>query len=361
MVSEMIELPDHGEHLSVYGRHEVIGYEVALGSALQNNPNEHETLDSFKQGIQVIREDMQGFSGSSDLNSIIDNYFSKPDLGTPDILSFAKDRSEQESGSRHTWTEWLATNATDDQIVNFLQWHSNRHETIANGPEFHAWVEQGKTEFINRTNLLVDSGLLHSDVLDVAPQRVAEVKVTSTDIFHSYMIGQIGFSSEDGKEIEIVESSGEEVLWHEMKHIALERPNDPLINDEWAREANAEHIAQVMIHGGEQIINPDFRSSDEVSTYHDNRRLLARLMDGIDIGLVTRYYSAQSDEAMSQTQDELYSALYGKFGTGDIIHKIGEFIDQNSIIEEDGIKYIDEDKLQAVMKSLIDNPSIAFS
>jgi hypothetical protein len=353
-------LQDHGHHRNVIGRQDVIEHEEGIlkewagqRTGVENEKHLHEAMGYF-------RMDMQWFSDDPELSKKVDEYFNT-NQPVPEYLRAVKITAEVESNRNLSWTEWLASVASDEQLLNFLEWHNYTHEQRDTDPAFQAEVLERKKKFIEKARDLRSSGMLHEDTSS-APEELAHVKVTMSDIFHSYMFNQEGFSHLNTSEVEVVEGGRPELLWHELKHQVLERPMEEGTDDLWVREAIAEHTALVMENGNESDIDPDKRVGEPESTYRIERKLLAKLMEGMPLHLITRYYSASSELGMTQTKLELEQAFTDRYGHPDMIKRIGNYIDLHSTLKDEAtrLKSFDIEGREKILEELAKDLSPLF-
>jgi hypothetical protein len=350
-VSEM-KTPDHGDFISVYGRDTVTQYERSLSET--GSP---EKDPSFREGIDDAREVMTAFTSDEHLNETVNTYFeSMEDM--PDSVRQAKAISEKEAGRTFSWTGWLAEKADDHQVLNFLQWHTFRHEAILSSPEHAAEIQKQKEEYKSGIKVLKASGILHEETPE---DRVDDIQIEIKDIFHSHMFG-VGHQSDPGTgDIAMVEGYKKVEFWHEMNHSVVGRlAENGFDKKQWLNEAVTEHIARVMKDGLPSAVNPNSRTGTDKGEYETERKMLAAILDGgtepIPVKLLTRLYSAQTEPAKQEAEKRLKQASLKAYGVEDIFDRateyIGKFADYSSGIYEE---MYSSDAEEAV-KKLISDP-----
>jgi hypothetical protein len=233
--------------------------------------------------------------------------------------SFLKRLVEDQATGDGSWAHWLAHDATDDQVINFLQWNVGRTAKRQEDPVFKETVEQERLLYKQAVAKGVDDDWFSQEAL-ARLDRVDETKVLVADPLETIIRRVRG--SALGKEIIIAGAEEGEggavqelktIAPHEFSHASIENVDGSALESRWIREALAEISARVT--------RPDFASEG----YPDEQDLYTALMlDGserLDIKLGTRAYSGGKAE-----QQEFCDSLDGSWGTPNTLEKVSAFV-----------------------------------
>ncbi len=363
-----MQLPDHGEPNNVFGRGAVVEYEREIFYEHQYSYPHDSKEFWLNKNLKAYRDGLNNLVKDTEANKAIDTYFDSFTT-LPPILKNAKSKAVEAAGLRHqgsrgalTWSEWLADEASDEQLLNFLQWHNHTHENRSDDPEIRALTERLKEEYEAMIIPLITTGYFHMDAL-FARSRLKYFELKFSDIFNAYLTTMMGGVYPDTKEIEFSEDAPTghpQTVWHEFNHAGLGEYEDRDKNS-WIDEALAEHISLALQFGGWDIVDPDKRK-EKAQFYSLERKLLARLTEMVPIQLFTRYYSAMTKESKEYTRADLDNALERATGESNVLNKISDFLfyRSNNAMTDDEID-TDYDEYNAALKDLADDPSIAWS
>lgn len=229
-------------------------------------------------------------------NNYIDNYCDK---SAPSAIKRAKDLNY----SDQHWKYYLTWKASDEQLLNFLQWNAHNIKRLQNDPEVLSEVETQKTEFKNSIASATASGWLHEDSLN-SVKKTDDIKVYIGDAFDTYFRDCGGYYTPGNNWVVIAgertnaNNSSSTVgqvrtaLKHELCHATLGR-----FKLRWLNEAITEHIARSLSAGQESIVNPYDRRLD-ADIYTGEREILDLVLNGgknkIPVKQATRAYSEQN-------------------------------------------------------------------
>lgn len=243
----------------------------------------------------------------------------------PKFLRAIKDQERPKA----LWSDWLAVDATDEQLLNFLQWHNAELEKQQISPEAQQTIEAERRDYSDAVKNGVIEGYLDDTAL-VAADKVKNVKVFLGDQFSTYLKDRTGYHRRGTDEVVIAASPygidhpylGKSMLlpnikktaFHEFNHAVLGR-----LGDRWLDEALTEHIAQSLKYGQWEVLPPGLRVEEDSGAYTAERRLLDVLLehgvgqdghgaDKIPVALATRAYSAYG-QGGHESINEFYAAV----------------------------------------------------
>lgn len=225
----------------------------------------------------------------------------------PNFLKGLKDDFEKDSEGMG-WTSWLSTEASDDQLLNFLQWHTYAIEQLNRESEVTAEMDRERAEYKIAISIGIDEGWLHPDA-HAAIDETDEVKMYVSDLFDTRFEDREGYYTHGSKVIIVgpvsaipltgdfsrITRSFPGTVKHELNHAVLGR-----FGSRWLNEAVTEHIAQVMNKGEPEILRPDERTYNKYDpTYANERDLLHSVLNSgreqIPLTMAMRAYSEEGD------------------------------------------------------------------
>lgn len=261
------------------------------------------------------------------------------------------------------WISWLAIGASEEQRINFYQWHEHRLVSMSNSEEFKALVDEQKRVFAAGVRTGVDKSELPTATLD-ALDGLEDASVLFSDAMIGLLIGgtavggyvarevtqsphqehyeaqRAAFVVEPTDPFESIEDRIEYVLVHELNHLLLGR-----LGPEWLNEALTEHIAQAMKRGVWHEISPFLRGDD--GSYPWYRELLSVVLepdkDAVNTGRVsfkdatfvplwslTDAYATHDPvkkRACEQTMRDYFTKAYGRGDIPELIeYRINEIL-----------------------------------
>jgi hypothetical protein len=244
------------------------------------------------------------------------------ELTVPDAI---KDQKKNHPLSDSPWQVWLGGDATEEELLGFLEWHVGWIEAQQQDPEvtaaFNAQKELYKTQLLAT---LDTEYWLHEDAAE-ALTKIDEIKMYAGDVFDTWMNGILGYHEPGSTEIVIaadtrLDAEGnhmkgiikniEEAAFHELNHAVLGQ-----FRHRWINEALTEHICLALKTGQPEVVSPNLRDRPGES-YLNERKLLAVLLKGvikpIDAHLATRAYSEKSK--LGPANREFTDALEREWG-----------------------------------------------
>lgn len=192
------------------------------------------------------------------------------DQFAPTFLKAAKDKA----GEGVTWRSWLTEAADDEQLTNFLRWHTARQAELAANPEFQQQVEQLKQDYKDRLEEGIAEGWTSEQARDIVG-KIDDMRVHAGDAFYLLRRQAKGYHT-PGKNYVVAEDvRNKETVYHELDHPFFQ------YGPRWRDEAFTEHHAQVMVHGQPNVMNPYFRPKTESSiSYPQERKVMDYILRG---------------------------------------------------------------------------------
>lgn len=165
---------------------------------------------------------------------------------------------------------WL-TQAPDDQLLNFLQWHTFRTEKINKDPETIERILVEKADYIAKVCAAVAAGKMPQVAL-AALDKVADTRVIVGDIFDTTMQATSGYHNVGSTSLVLEEGYSSKTFRHEMNHTVLGELPDKIQN-----EAITEHIALALDDGDFDNVSP--KKHADRGSYLERRDMLAAMLE----------------------------------------------------------------------------------
>lgn len=228
---------------------------------------------------------------------------------TMSVPAFLEGIKHAASGRDGSWAEWLSGEATDPQLLNFLQWHNHAMGELMTEPAIAGEVRRQKDEYKQALVIGMTEGWLHPEDAEAAIENVERVRVYPGDLFDTRFQGRAGYHMRGsgrvvaatvktvagGPHYEDIRRGFKRNAKHELNH-AVFRGFDV----RWLDEALTEHIAIVMeCCESADVIDAWTRAVVRESTYHAERELLVVVLrDGaedVPATMAMRAYSEYED------------------------------------------------------------------
>ncbi len=274
-----------------------------------------------------------------------------------------------------SWHQWFSEIATDDQLLNFLQWHVDTLDHQQSSPETRDMIDRQRGIFQKGVADGVAAGWLHPEARS-AQVEVKKVIVLIGDEFDTIMQERGGYHEWDSREVVIAQGSGysrdhrttdlqtsmQHALKHEWNHAVLSGRN----YDRWYEEAMTEHCAEVYDDGMPDVFNPHKRPDKGV--YIEERSLvdvMANFGDTkVPARLFTRYYSAKTIQSRIKAFTELKQGLKEAWGAenayADVSMAIYEYEDE-ALADGKSQREAEKIALNNVILDLLQQPQVIFS
>lgn len=256
----------------------------------------------FVESVESTRSKFAALVKSPINRKYLDSYFDDPETGVPTFFVQHKDQyvethlladrvtsddpstaSERELPSdaseaepsdnltAESWSYWLAVGASDEQFVNFLQWHNARMYALNHDERIINEIDLQKTEYANILSRFHGLGQIRrpKDTME----KLEKVQVYIGDIFTTYMQDRSGYCQYDDEGndyIVVAESDIADTTMHEFNHAALGS-----FRDRWLDEATTEHL---LIGFKRRRLRP-IKKFIEHGVYQEERELLHIVMN----------------------------------------------------------------------------------
>ncbi len=351
---------------STFGGEVIVGTEEQLLRAVSNG---EKYTDSEQQieNISDVRDFLASFDSSQHGRAIIDNLFNQ--ISLPMILKNSKRLDELKSGKKITWTEWLSSDATNDQLINFLQYYDHHHKEYGHSSEFNKKNKKMISDMQQATQKLVEAGFLHRDLQEDASEILGELSIVLGDAFEMAQFAEEGDIDFESRVITLSETANKPQYFHELGHSLLDglrvlKYGDEDIEATWLNEAVVEHITRTIIDGDSTTVSPNDRNEkDDRLDYRLERELLASIIKNakgeVTIKDFAQASSAQSKEARLKAYENLENGLKKAYGNSNFLIMVTRYLDSQSITQHEGWSDQDDEKYEAALRDLIDNPRIA--
>jgi hypothetical protein len=208
-------------------------------------------LDNTRHRIRGMKRDTVGF----------DEIESELDKSAPGFLQKAKAKEKT------TWHSWLADTASDEQLLNFLQWHAATLEQKNADPEVQKQIHAHKQQYKGRLKEGLDEGWAGEKVHDAIAQ-VDDVPVYIGDKIDLNIQRSEGYHDWGDNFIIVGDTQNSAVMSHELNHPFFKW------GPRWRNEALTQHTALILEHGEPDVMFPNSRKvrdshyADEILLYN---------------------------------------------------------------------------------------------
>ncbi|MDB5186713.1 MAG: hypothetical protein JWM07_185 [Candidatus Saccharibacteria bacterium] len=319
----------------------------------------HHAIEYYKEHsesddeLDKIRYSLQGLDAAE--SAALSKYM------TDNAASFLR-QSKDVNAPEETlsWQDWLAKKATNEQLLNILQWHAHVSGEQLTHPEINEQIAGKKAVFKEMLPHLIDAGILAPQASS-AIKSIDAINVRINDVFDTLIKGRAGYHTSGTEYVVIQQGTGataderyrslsyniDDVTFHELTHATLANNynvGNEVMDARWLNETLTERIAQLFkeLDAGE-----DYQG---MPAYWDEDRLLTRMLDGdaggvaVDMTVATRAYSGGKQELADFT-----SALDDAWGTDNALAKISTMVATvEAASEASGVSRQRERQIQAV-------------
>jgi len=266
-----------------------------------------------------------------------------------------------------SWKQWLTQKATDDELLNVLQWHNDLIEQQTDSEAIEAAFTAQKETFRRTAQKMYEHGWFA-----LPPKDIDDIRLVISDVFDMAMKERDGYyqlgtqevvlrqgeRTDRGKNEQSIMNDFQSSLTHELVHATVsysyEAPGNPLAA-RWLNEAQTEETSRLFQYDAKlPVVRKDI--------YADERALRKLLLSKSTLPpletskLLMRAFTGNDEDTTAFVQhiDEAWGAT-------DVIEKISQAIslEESRFVKRDHkLNRAGEVKaLQAVHKKLSTNPN----
>ncbi len=161
------------------------------------------------------------------------------------------------------WIAWLAQESSNDQLMQFLDWHVKQLEKKQLDPRFESEIERQRAKFKATVMDGLDSKWLHPNA-EAAIDKIDGIQVYRGDIFDTIMQERGGYHARGSNHFVITDTADprnilgqaqiQSTFFHESGHAAIGRFPYRFLD-----EAATEHNARSLLGGSPEVLRPDAR------------------------------------------------------------------------------------------------------
>jgi hypothetical protein len=241
-----------------------------------------------------------------------------------------------------TMVDWLIEGTSDEELVNFLQWHNHRIESLQKDPTLLAEIKQQREIFKAGIRDGIEKGAL-DPVDEKIISKVDKVPILISDYFDTLAQDRAGYS--DRKigvfaEAATVEEQVKNIKYavnHELNHVFGR------LGHTYMDEALTEHIKLAMASGNWADIDPEKQPS---GAYANCRKLVDAILRSGDVlipatALTIGYYDTPNKDIskLMKPLGELMQKAYGSSDVVPIVNKRVRSLLKDRIEEKGGDEY----------------------
>ena len=269
---------------------QIIADELEYGHTA--SAEKREELEEVKDFFRNLKPEMDRY-----VEEMVDHSEDFPPLFRAWRAESAAEKAEPEK----QWTKWLAQDATDQQVLNFLQWHNARIARYNADPVIRAQIAERQQHFMQGIEKLRDEGFLSLENAKQKDTDLRSMRLYAADPIKLVADGKGGRTS--SHELftvllpEALTDSRVLMLEHELAHFEIPpHPDDEL----WVEEVGADMIAGAVATGSTDPLTILKRvlqdPATEANDYNDALKTFVAVIGG-DEGIFKsflRYASASS-------------------------------------------------------------------
>jgi hypothetical protein len=179
------------------------------------------------------------------------------DLSAPPLLRYARTAAEY---SQFSWSDWIKDGASDEELLNILEWHNHVVEEQQQNQVVSAEIESNRRATKNAIIALGEAGQVVVNAEDLS--RIDSIQIAIRDSFDTRIASRLGYYSTEtdivlaqgiGRTVQRrIESSKrliQDILSHEMVHGVLNKAHDMPVNPlepSWINEPLTEMLATLI-------------------------------------------------------------------------------------------------------------------
>jgi hypothetical protein len=135
----------------------------------------------------------------------------------PPLLLDAHHAAEQQQGKEISFLQWMSGHASDEQLLNTLQWHDSYLERLDTAPEFLEKVNDAKQGYQRGVQLAIDSGELHPS-MQIDEDQLHNMRIVHASPLAPYTADTNGTSFVGRNFITVSPDAEDRTLYHELSH-----------------------------------------------------------------------------------------------------------------------------------------------
>jgi|GEM_PF-3378849 len=207
-------------------------------TATENAKTQHEQL-------QQTRADIKGMDKTPRGKLLANEYFEA--VEKPKLFKEWREMDADITGSeKKPWMDWLVEDATDDQLLNVMQWHNDRIKKYNTDPQIQAEVESRRAEYIKGWQALVEQGYVHPDTA-FKINRVKTADIYAADPLKLHFDRIRGEAFPKGNYVvllpEVMTNTEHKTFEHELSHLLF------TVSEQWAEEVGCDYFAGAIRSG----------------------------------------------------------------------------------------------------------------
>jgi len=258
---------------------------------------------------------------------------------------------KESSDNPHSWLKWLEYSASDEQIINFFDWHVYSVMESQNDPETNELFEKIQNDFAGMVESGVQQGWISKNNIYSKDDSYIDMHIDSP--FRYIVHGSIGGYIPEQDYIKVAplaqiprsKEGFEHLVVHELIHARLDPflanqrsegnlvkknfndPSDDPFDDSWLREATTEHMATVFRSGNPEVFDPaDVRRK---GGYDQWRNILHLFLENgnqrINPMVLTRAMTGNEEE-----KKLFYDAMDESWGVHNFIGQISQYVSEKN-------------------------------
>jgi len=230
---------------------------VLLGLEVNMKVTESRTkIDASREKLQELEGDRWGVANIDKLRegtgASIERVLSEIE-DMPPLFKYWRAKSEAEQDEQRTWARWLGKDATDEQVLNFIQWYNDRLRKYNQDPEIRSEVEARRERYIKGAEDLYETGYLHPEGREMKLAMLKHLNIYAGDPLVLAIEGIRGRASQSKLYTlmypELLTSLGTKTFEHELSHFVVH--DDEL----WVDELAADYVAGAVRCGSANVVD----------------------------------------------------------------------------------------------------------
>jgi len=127
-------------------------------------------------------------------------------------------QAELNEGRPISFLEWMAVDATDDQLLNVWQWHDGYLRERNNDQTFQEQISRVKDGYLYGTKIAIDAGDLHPSMAIDVPDMDSH-RIVHGSPFSPILAGAHAYVDHESGTIQLRDEVPDYTLYHELTHV----------------------------------------------------------------------------------------------------------------------------------------------